>query len=54
MSFTFILPLNLEDETRIKFVFERFIDNLFVAQYLTTNLNSSFITDSRLRRLLLV
>ena len=52
--FTFILPLNLEDETRMKFVFEKFVDNLLMAHYLTSDFNSSFMTDSRLCRLLLV
>ena len=42
MFFTFILPLNLdEDETRMKFVFEKFVDNLLIAQYF----NSSFMTE---------
>ena len=35
MLFTFILPLNLEDETSMKLVFEKFIDNLLMAQFLT-------------------
>ena len=54
--YTVILPLNHEDETRMKlgFVFEKFIDNLLMAQYLTTDLHSSFMTDSRLCTLLLV
>ena len=54
--YTVILPLNHEDETRMKlgFVFEKFIDNLLMAQYLNTDLHSSFMTDSRLCTLLLV
>ena len=46
MFFTFILPLNLdEDETRMKFVFEKFVDNLLIAQHLTSDFNSSFMTE---------
>ena len=46
--FTFILPLNLEDEIGLYFVFtviEKFIDNLLMAQYLTTDLNSKGYAD---------
>ena len=48
MLFTFILPLNLEDEIGLYFVFtviEKFIDNLLMAQYLTTDLNSKGYAD---------
>ena len=46
MFFTFILPLNIdEDETRMKFVFEKFVDNLLIAQHLTSDFNSSFMTE---------
>ena len=43
MFFTFIPTLNLEDETRMKFVFEKFVDNLLMAHYLTSDYNSSFM-----------
>ena len=46
MLFTFILPLNLEDEIGLYFVFiEKFIDNLLMSQYLTTDLNSEGYAD---------
>ena len=46
--FTFILPLNLEDEIGLYFVctvIEKFIDNLLMAQYLITDLNSKGYAD---------
>ena len=41
-----IFPTILEDGITIQFAFVKLRDNLLVIQYLKTNFNSSFITDS--------